>query len=108
MLGCGLKPNTTMHAVEELVEPPYLYGKELEYTLTDEFGRVFTKTYVTHGFAGYIQRYDRVQGLLNDANLRTGQVGNAQCHLINAEPLSRCSVEKMLENPFYFVDVETA
>ena len=108
MLGCGLKPNTTMHAIEELVEPPYLYGKELGYTLTDEFGRVFQKTYVTHGFTGCIQRYDRVQDLLDDENLRTGQVGTAECHLIDAEPLSRCSVAKMLENPFYFVDIESA
>jgi aminoglycoside 3-N-acetyltransferase len=26
MLGCGLGANTAMHALEEYVEPPYLYG----------------------------------------------------------------------------------
>ena len=26
MIGCGLTPNTTMHAVEEYVRPPYLFG----------------------------------------------------------------------------------
>jgi aminoglycoside 3-N-acetyltransferase len=30
-LGCGLKPNTSMHAVEELVEPPYLYDGWVDY-----------------------------------------------------------------------------
>ncbi|MFP6646122.1 MAG: AAC(3) family N-acetyltransferase, partial [Candidatus Latescibacterota bacterium] len=32
-LGCGLRPNTSMHGVEELVEPPYLFGDDITYTL---------------------------------------------------------------------------
>jgi len=107
MLGCGLGPNTTMHAIEEHVEPPYLYGPEREYTLTDESGKVFQKTYLTHGFAGYVQRYDRVEELLDEAHLRTGLVGHALCHLIDAEALCRCSVRKMQEDPFFFVEAET-
>ncbi|MDZ4184357.1 MAG: AAC(3) family N-acetyltransferase [Desulfuromonadales bacterium] len=26
LLGCGLRPNTTMHALEEIADPPYLFG----------------------------------------------------------------------------------
>src|SRR5690606_7869867 len=31
MLGCSLRPNTSMHGVEELVEPPYLFGPDVPY-----------------------------------------------------------------------------
>ncbi|HZT42681.1 MAG TPA: AAC(3) family N-acetyltransferase [Chthonomonadaceae bacterium] len=107
MIGCGLRPNTTMHAVEEYVCPPYLFGPEREYTLTDQDGNVFRKTYVRHNFRGYRQRYDRVAGLLNEAELRTGPVGNASCHLIDAPALHRVGVQKLQEDPFFFVEAET-
>ncbi len=106
MIGCGLRPNTTMHAVEEYVCPPYLFGPEGEYILTDRDGRVFHKTYVRHGFGSYEQRYDRVAGLLSDAELRAGPVGNARCHLLDARAVHRCGVEKMREDPFYFVEAD--
>ena len=38
MLGCGLAPNTSMHAIEELVAPPYLFGEPLVYTMVLEDG----------------------------------------------------------------------
>ncbi len=104
LIGCGLRPNTTMHAIEEYVNPPYLFGPEREYEITDGDGRVFRKTYRTHGFAGYEQRYDRVAGLLNAEELRAGQVGNALCYLLDASALHRCAVARMQEDPFYFVD----
>ena len=52
MLGCGLGPNTTMHAVEELVMLPYLFGSEITYTLKLQDGTERVKTYKTHGFTG--------------------------------------------------------
>ncbi len=104
MLGCGLRPNTTMHAIEEYVGPPYLFGPEQEYVLTDRYGNVRHKRYRTHGFAGYEQRYDRVADLLSAEHLRTGLVGNAFCHLLDAQALHRVSIAKMQEDSFYFVD----
>lgn len=104
MLGCGLRPNTSMNAIEELVEPPYLYGPECEYTLTDASGKSFQKTYVTHGFRGYEQRYDRVAEVLEGDFLKTGTVGTALCHLIDGEELCRRSLQKMKKDPLYFVD----
>ena len=32
-IGCGLRPNTLMHGVEEIVGPSYLFGLEVEYTI---------------------------------------------------------------------------
>ena len=107
MIGCGLRPNTTMHAVEEYTWPPYLFGPAREYTLTNQDGNVFRKTYIRHGFKGYRQRYDRMAGLLNEADLRTGPVGNASCHLIDASALHRVGVQKLQENPLFFVEAET-
>ncbi|MCL2422239.1 MAG: AAC(3) family N-acetyltransferase, partial [Defluviitaleaceae bacterium] len=34
MLGCGLLPNTSMHGVEELAPPPYLFNGTTTYTCT--------------------------------------------------------------------------
>ena len=107
MLGCGLHPNTTMHAIEERVKPPYLFGEFQDYELIDEEGNIRVRSYLTHGFAGCVQRYDRVEGLLDEEHLRVGQVGNASCHLINAKALCVASIRKMQEDPFFFVDVET-
>ncbi|HLV79297.1 MAG TPA: AAC(3) family N-acetyltransferase [Chthonomonadaceae bacterium] len=107
MIGCGLRPNTTMHAVEEVVCSPYLFAPAREYTITDQDGRVFRKTYIRHCFRGYRQRYDRVAGLLNEQELRSGPVGNALCHLIDARALHRVGVQKLLEDPFFFVEAET-
>ena len=39
MLGCGLHPNTSFHAIEEHIEPPYLFGEPLEYELIDGAGQ---------------------------------------------------------------------
>ncbi len=104
MIGCGLRPNTTMHAVEEVVCPPYLFGPEREYVITDHDGRVFQRRYVTHGFSGYQQRYDRVAELLGPQELKTGTVGQAVCHLLEARALHRAGVSRLREDPFAFVE----
>ena len=104
MIGCGLRPSTTMHAVEEYARPPYLFGPEREYTLTDATGHTFQKTYTRHGFTGYWQRYDRMEGLLSEPDIRQGQVGDASCHLIEAAALKRVGVARMKEEPYYFVE----
>ncbi len=54
----GLRPNTSMHGVEELVEPPYLFGDDITYTLHlgDERREVTCRR---HAFAGWVQRYER-------------------------------------------------
>jgi len=104
MIGCGLRPNTTMHAVEEHVVPAYLLGLEREYEITGADGVTFRTTYVTHGFRGVHQRYDRAASLLSASDLSSGQVGSAECHLINAAALYQVAVDKMNRDPFYFVE----
>ena len=107
MLGCGLRPNTTMHAIEEYIQPPYLFGAPLTYTLTDAVGITFEKTYTPHGFAGFTQRYDRVAMLLDSDQLVPGRVGAASAHLIDAQALYQQALARLARDPYFFVDRET-
>ena len=102
MLGCGLAPNTSMHGIEELVEPDYLYrAGDFPFTLIDESGNKTEKRYKFHNFQNTAQRYARLAGLMD---IHTGMVLQAQCHLIDAPTMWRGGLEKMRANPLYFVD----
>ena len=104
MLGCGLRPNTSMHAIEELVVPPYLFGSPLTYVLIGADGRSTEKTYTTHGFDGWEQRYDRVAQVMASPALRVGQVLNARCHLAEAAALWNAVLAAMRQDPLRFMD----
>lgn len=102
MLGCGLRPNTSMHGVEEKSVPPYLFAKEsVAYTLIDEKGEKTEKTYRVHGFNGVIQRYDRLSELMV---IPSGKVLSATAYLIDAEEMWETAHEKLLKDPLFFVD----
>lgn len=104
MLGCGLKPNTSMHGVEELVEPPYLFGPPVMYRIVLTDGQQMHHTCRSHGFDGYAQRYDRVGNVNHDDDLRAGKVMEASAHLIEARAMWDRAREAMEGNPLYFVD----
>ncbi|HPG39651.1 MAG TPA: AAC(3) family N-acetyltransferase [bacterium] len=104
MLGCGLKPNTSMHAIEELVEPEYLFGFRCWYTLVDASGNRVDKAYLPHDFRGWEQRYDRVANILTGNELKTGKVLEATVHIIEATALWKKAYEELQKNPLYFVD----
>jgi len=104
MLGCGLRPNTCMHAIEELVEPPYLFGPPIQYTLTDENGHTVRKEYTRHNFSGWEQRYDRVDEVLAHPALRCGLVAGAASYLIEAGALWQAALAQLRDDPLFFVD----
>ena len=104
MLGCGLKPNTSMHAIEELVIPPYLFSEPITYTLIDENGGTIQKEYIPHNFNGWEQRYDRVADLLSSPQLRSGTVAGAPCHLIHTPALWKAALAQLRQNPLCFVE----
>jgi aminoglycoside 3-N-acetyltransferase len=107
MIGCGLEPNTMLHAVEELVRPPYLFDPPLTYTITDAQQNTFQKEYIPHNFRGVIQRYDRVEGLLSGDAIRAGAVGNAKSYLLRSEILFPAALARLQDDPWYFVDRES-
>lgn len=104
MMGCGLMPNTSMHAIEEYVQPSYLFSEPNIYTITDAAGGILRKAYIPHQFHGIYQRYDRVGEILEAPALRTGKVGRADCHLIEGKALFDAVLEKLNADPFYFVE----
>jgi aminoglycoside 3-N-acetyltransferase len=102
MLGCSLKPNTSMHAIEELIEPPYLYNPPLDYHLTLADGTQLTKTYKPHNFRGWEQRYERVEQIMVNG-LRRGRVLNAECYLMEAKSLWESALTVLRQDPLHFV-----
>ena len=103
-LGCGLEPNTSMHAVEELVSPPYLFGEMVTYTVILADGKEIQRPCRRHNFAGYKQRYDRIAPLLSDGGLRTGKVLQAGVHLLRCRPMWERALEALQRDPLYFVE----
>jgi aminoglycoside 3-N-acetyltransferase len=104
MLGCGLRPNTSMHAIEELVEPPYLYDPPLQYKIILANGVQFEKAYRIHNFKGFEQRYDRVETLLAGADLKSGAVLQAPVWVIEAAALWQAALKALNQNPLFFVE----
>jgi aminoglycoside 3-N-acetyltransferase len=103
MLGCGLEPNTSMHAIEELVVPPYLYNPPIEYTLTLADGSTVLKTYTPHNFRGWQQRYERIEHILAEPALRRGSVLAAEAFLMEAAALWDAALPALRRDPLYFV-----
>ncbi len=104
MLGCSLYPNTSMHAIEEMVEPPYLFGGSLTYRLIDWEGEARDRTYLAHGFEGFEQRYDRVADYLTAPDLVQGPILEATAYLIDAPALWDAALAAYRETPLTFVD----
>jgi aminoglycoside 3-N-acetyltransferase len=107
-LGCGMRPNTSMHGVEELVEPPYLFAQQRwEYHLVLEDGSTRTVLHRRHAFHGWRQRYDRLEPLAAAGRaLRRGRVLAATCHLIEAGPMWEIALARLRQDALYFVERE--
>jgi aminoglycoside 3-N-acetyltransferase len=106
MLGCGLEPNTSMHAIEELVVPPYLYAPPITYHLTLADGSARDKAYTPHNFRGWQQRYERVENILAAPALRRGPVLAAEACLIDAAALWEAALAALHSDALYFVAAE--
>jgi len=102
MLGCGLEPNTSMHAIEELIEPPYLYDPPLDYHITLADDTSLTKIYTPHNFRSWQQRYERIEQVMING-LKRGRVLAAECYLIEARALWDSALKIMRQEPLYFV-----
>ena len=109
MLGCGLRPNTSMHGVEELAEPPYLFRYTFDYACTDALGATHTLHIKRHHFDNehgedIVQRYDRLKYLLPEYIMANGKVLDADCYLFEAKPMWDVAEKIMRDDPLFFVD----
>jgi aminoglycoside 3-N-acetyltransferase len=104
MLGCGLGPNATMHALEECIDHPCFLGKTFAFTITDWNGRTYQKEYRTHDFTDFRQRYDRVLAISNGSFIDCGRVLDAETYVIDTRSLRDAVIEKQRNDPPVFVD----
>ena len=104
MFGCGLAPNTTMHGVEELVEPPYLFDRPIEYRLVHADGSEPTMHAQPHNFAGWRQRYDRLGPLLENGGMVVGKVHNATVHVMDSPMIWKRGYEALQSDELFFVE----
>ena len=104
MLGCGLKPNTFMHGVEEAANLFYvLKDKLIKICVEDKDGNSEEISCYMHNFKGIIQRYDRVSECFD---VKSGKVLNADAFIIDANGLWDAAGKKLLNDPWFFVDRE--
>jgi aminoglycoside 3-N-acetyltransferase len=103
MLGCGLEPNTSMHAVEELVEPIYLFDPPIDCSLILASGEDLVRSYRPHNFRGWAQRYERIEGEM-DHGLMWGRVLKAECWIIEARAMWSAALAKLRQDGLYFVE----
>ncbi len=106
-IGCGLDRNTSMHAIEELVQPDYLFGEELKYRV---YNNTREKSYMScrqYRFDGVEQRYERLEQLLEEGiTIKKGKILDADCFLVDAKAMWKVCTEAMRANPLHFVEVK--
>ena len=105
-LGCGLRPNTSMHAVEESLDPTptYYFGPQVIYRILLPGGQERSVAMRSHDFLGWRQRYDRLADLMGPPDLRTGTVLDATCHLLDARAMWRTARAAYGRDSLHFVE----
>ncbi len=105
-IGFGLRPNTSMHAIEELVEPPYLYGEPVEYRIVLADGSQTRMTVRRHNFKGWRQRYDRLEEV-QTSGLVKRCVLQAECYLVSPADMRQAALIALRRDPLFFVEPRT-
>lgn len=105
-LGCGLRPNTSMHAIEENIEPPYLFADIAHYQVFLTDGQKTFMSVRSHNFKGYKQRYARLSALMDQDGLRQGRVLKSHCWLVDAEQMWSAALQALRQDPLFFVEAE--
>ncbi len=97
---------TFMHGMEEIAGAPYCLKKEpTRYLLEDAEGNRREAWLYGHDFHQVArQRYGRFGELLTPPDLLRGNICRARCALIDARALRAAAVEKLREDPWFFVD----
>lgn len=109
ILGSHPDHNTALHGVEELGDAPYIFdkSKSIEYILKDGETEI-RQTALRHDFhkkdCYYAQKYARIIDILSKEDYTFGKVLKADCYLMSAKAVWEKGVEKLKENPYFFVD----
>ena len=105
-IGCGTKSNTSMHGVEETLNPypPYLFSKSIRYIVKDMDGRTSEYDCLRHGFNGFAQRYDRIEPLLSSSEISKGKVLNADIVIMDAAAVWSKGLDALQKDNLSFVE----
>lgn len=103
-IGCGLRPNTSMHGVEERVEPAYLFAGYTNFHIRLKDGGTMIYHGRVHDFYGWKQRYDRLEKVLAEPELRKGKILAADCFLVEAAAMWERAMRVLQKDPLYFVE----
>ena len=109
VLGCGMRPNTSMHGVEEVAGAPYLFREEsVAYTMHLATGDHQLRTchlrVRRHNFDGWAQRYERIGDRLQEDELRVGPVLEATAHLLDVPAMWERALAMLAEDPYCLVE----
>lgn len=103
-IGCGLHPNTSMHAVEEFVEPVYLFTDQpVDYRIILPDGKEMQMRVRRHNFKGWSQAYERLINVMDSEHLRQGKILNADCYLVDVKNMWEKAYEALKKDPLYFI-----
>lgn len=106
MLGCGLGPNSSLHGVEEMAKVPYVLPKSPSpYTIILP-DKTYTIDYYRHHIVqnGFLQRYGRLERLIDDSFVKRAPIHGANSYLIDAPWLWKVGVEALSKDPYFFVE----
>ena len=109
MIGCGINHNTLIHGLEVYLRPPYALSVDYsnpkyhrEYSCIDENGNITRKEF----FHVFLQEH----GVLSDLDklkeicpIQKGNILEAESFIMNADEVWNTGLEKMKEDPFFFV-----
>jgi aminoglycoside 3-N-acetyltransferase len=93
-----------MHAVEEVVQPPYLLGNPVDYRIILSPGKEMRMRVRRHNFGSWAQRYDRLGPLLDEKGLKKGKVLEATVDLVDCEQMWEQALAALKRDPFFFVE----
>lgn len=103
-IGDVLESCTFMHGVEEMVGTAYTLAKDcIHYVIKDNDGNIIEKDMFPHDFWGWGAEYQRIKNILEYPEIKMGQIGKANCYLIETSALLIKAKQKFNENPYYFV-----
>lgn len=89
---------TFMHGVEEIVKPPYIRPTEGYYTVNGE-----KRAFRGGDDFGWGSEFQRIEWILEEPDIRRGQVGGAKAYLIDSRALLAAALFKMRADPYCFV-----
>lgn len=104
MLGAPFARNTSLHGVEEMILPDYLFTTTYDYEVTLANGEKITMPSLRHDFSRHTQRYDRVLDILAPEDYQVGQVLQGTSCVMNAKAVWEKALAKYKEDLYYFVD----